>query len=212
MDPQIQWYSDWLIENIASCRKVILFRSSFCHLWSTGSDPLVRQLYEFDAKIEDFTQGVKPMSEALWKYRRQITVEHLGNSFQQQILSGGEQQCQALNAFLKQVPPTLRHYPFARMCLFCLQEEMYLKVHCTFAVVFLSKRNARLIYQVETTSSQVILAPARFAFKWGKIDSRSCRVSVNTVCSLTITGTQVAFRPVSSWPCSSSASVDGQIS
>ena len=131
----------------------------------------MRQLYEFDAKIEDFTQGVKPMSKGLWKYRRQITVEHLGNSFQQQVLSGGEQQCKVLNAFLKQVPLSLRHFPFARMCLFCLQEETCGKVYCTYVVVFelllaiTTKRNAHLIYQVETTSSQVILAPAHFAFE-----------------------------------------------
>ena len=95
----------------------------------------MRQLYEFDAKIEDFRHGVKPMSKDLWKYRRQITVEHLGNSFQQQVLSGGEQQCKVLNAFLKQVPPTLIHFPFARMCLFCLQEETSGRVSCTFVVV-----------------------------------------------------------------------------
>lgn len=53
------------------------------------------------------------MSRALWKYRREITVEHLGNSFQQQVLSGGEQQYKVLNAFLKQVPPTFRHFPSA---------------------------------------------------------------------------------------------------
>jgi len=69
-------------------------------------------MYEFDAHVEDVTQGVKPMSQALWKYRRQITVEHLGNSFQQQVLSGGEQQCKVLNAFLKQVQPALRHFTY----------------------------------------------------------------------------------------------------
>ncbi|KAJ7339386.1 hypothetical protein OS493_005781 [Desmophyllum pertusum] len=42
------------------------------------------------------------MSRALWKYRRQITVEHLGNSFQQEVLSGGEQQYKVLDVFLKQ--------------------------------------------------------------------------------------------------------------
>ena len=131
----IEWLIYWLTEYIASYPKVILFLLSFCHLWSTGSDPLVRQLYEFDAKIEDFSQGVKPMSKDLWKYRRQITVEHLGNSFQQQVLSGGEQQCKVLNAFLKQVPPTLRHFTFARMCLFCLQGGTYGRVSCTFVVV-----------------------------------------------------------------------------
>ncbi|KAJ7339392.1 hypothetical protein OS493_005787 [Desmophyllum pertusum] len=67
-----------------------------------GRDPLVRQLYEFDEHVEDLTLGVKPMSRSLWKYRGQITVEHLGNSFQQEVLSGGEQQYKVLDAFLKQ--------------------------------------------------------------------------------------------------------------
>ena len=76
------------------------------------------------------------MSKDLWKYRRQITVENLGNSFQQQVLSGGEQQNKVLNAFLKQVPPTLRHFTFARMCLFCLQEETSGRVSCTLLLLF----------------------------------------------------------------------------
>ena len=78
------------------------------HVWYTGSDPLVRQVYEFDAHVEDLTLGVRPMSRALWKYRRQITVEHLGNSFQQEVLSGGEDQYKVLDAFLKQVPPNVQ--------------------------------------------------------------------------------------------------------
>ncbi len=65
----------------------------------------MRQIYEFDAHVEDLTQGVRPMSRALWKYRRQITVEHLGNSFQQEVLSGGEERYKVLDAFLKQVSP-----------------------------------------------------------------------------------------------------------
>ena len=43
------------------------------------------------------------MSRSLWKYRRQITVEHLANSFQQEALSAGVNQNKVLGAFLKQV-------------------------------------------------------------------------------------------------------------
>ena len=68
-----------------------------------GSDPLVRTLYEFDEQKEDLNLGVKPMSRSLWKYRRQINVEHLANSFQQEALSAGVNQYKVLGAFLKQV-------------------------------------------------------------------------------------------------------------
>ena len=67
-------------------------------------------LYEFDAHEEDLTQGVKPMTRSLWKYRRQITVEHLGNSFQQEVLSGGEQRHKVLYTFLKQVTPMFTQF------------------------------------------------------------------------------------------------------
>ena len=73
------------------------------HILPVGSDPLVRQLYEFDEQMEDLSSGVRPMSRSLWKYRRQVTVEHLGNSFQQEALSAGAIQYKVLEAFLKQV-------------------------------------------------------------------------------------------------------------
>ena len=73
-------------------------------IYSSGSDPLVRQLYEFDEQIEDLSLAMRPMSRSLWKYRRQITVEHLANSFQQEALSvGGDWQYKVLGTFLKQV-------------------------------------------------------------------------------------------------------------
>ena len=71
-----------------------------------GSDPLVRQLYEFEEQIEDPTSMLTPMSRSLWKYRRQVTVEHLGNSFQQEAQSTAVNQHKVLGTFLKQV--TLR--------------------------------------------------------------------------------------------------------
>ena len=69
----------------------------------SGKDPLVRQLYEFDEQIEDLSQGVRPMSRALWKYRHHITVEELSSSFQKEVLSGGGGKFKVLDAFLKQV-------------------------------------------------------------------------------------------------------------
>ena len=72
----------------------------------SGKDPLVRQLYEFDEKVEDLSQGVRPMSRALWKYRRHITIEKLSSSFQREVLSGGGGKFKVLDAFLKQVTST----------------------------------------------------------------------------------------------------------
>lgn len=74
---------------------------------TSGSDPLVRTLYEFDEQKENPNLGVKPMSRPLWKYRRRITVEHLVNSFQQEALSADEDQYKVLGAFLKQVKKSL---------------------------------------------------------------------------------------------------------
>ena len=72
----------------------------------SGKDPLVRQLYEFDEQVEDLSQGVRPMSRALWKYRHHITVEELSSSFQREVLSGGGEEFKVLDAFLKQVTST----------------------------------------------------------------------------------------------------------
>ena len=69
----------------------------------SGNDLLVRQLYKFDEHVEDLSQGVRPMSYTLWKYRQHITVEDLSSSFQREVLYGGEQEYKVLDAFLKQV-------------------------------------------------------------------------------------------------------------
>ena len=74
-----------------------------CLVSFSGSDPLVRQLYKFDEQEEDLSEGVRPMSRALWKYRQHITIEGLSSSFQREVLSGGEQEYKVLEAFLKQV-------------------------------------------------------------------------------------------------------------
>lgn len=69
----------------------------------SGNDLLVRQLYKFDEYVEDLSQGVRPMSYTLWKYRQHITVEDLSSSFQREVLFGGEQEYKVLDTFLKQV-------------------------------------------------------------------------------------------------------------
>ncbi|XP_015765613.1 PREDICTED: E3 ubiquitin-protein ligase RNF213-like [Acropora digitifera] len=67
-----------------------------------GSDPLVRRLYEFEEQIEDASLNLNPTTRSLWKYRRQVTVEHLGNAFQQADESFDKNQHKILRAFLKQ--------------------------------------------------------------------------------------------------------------
>lgn len=66
----------------------------------------MQQLYKFDKQIEGL--GVNPMTRSLWKYRRQITVEQVGTSFQQETLSAGGDQFKVLGAFLKQVTLCVR--------------------------------------------------------------------------------------------------------
>ena len=101
----------WTMAKVFDCRIDSLKRRYlYCFftfpLNTPGSDPLVRQLYEFEQQIEDPTSMLTPMSRSLWKYRRQVTVEHLGNSFQQETQSTAVNQYKVLGAFLKQV--TLR--------------------------------------------------------------------------------------------------------
>ncbi|XP_067057901.1 E3 ubiquitin-protein ligase rnf213-alpha-like isoform X3 [Acropora muricata] len=66
-----------------------------------GSDPLVRRLYEFEEQIEDPCLNLNPTSRSLWKYRRQVTVERLGNAFQQADESFDKSQHKILREFLK---------------------------------------------------------------------------------------------------------------
>ena len=94
----------------------------------------MQQLYEFDAHEEDLTQGVKPMSRSLWKYRRQVTVEHLGNSFQQEVLSGEEQRQKVLYAFLKQVTPMFKQLSLHLRVVSASRDFQEAK-YCSFVVV-----------------------------------------------------------------------------
>ena len=63
----------------------------------------MRQLYEFEEQIEDLSHGLEPMTRSLWKYRRQVTIEQLGNALQQATESTDDSQHKVLSAFLKQV-------------------------------------------------------------------------------------------------------------
>ncbi|XP_022796393.1 E3 ubiquitin-protein ligase rnf213-alpha-like isoform X3 [Stylophora pistillata] len=85
-----------LDEKLQSASKLLMGDERF------GKDPLVRQLYEFDEHVEDLSQGVRPMSRSLWKYRQHITVEDLSSSFQREVFYGGKDEFKVLNAFLKQ--------------------------------------------------------------------------------------------------------------
>ncbi|XP_068731195.1 E3 ubiquitin-protein ligase rnf213-alpha-like [Montipora capricornis] len=85
-----------LDQNLQKALKLLMEDERF------GSDPLVRQLYEFEEQIEDLSHGLKPMTRSLWKYRRQVTVEQLGNALQQITESTDDSQHKVLSAFLKQ--------------------------------------------------------------------------------------------------------------
>nr|XP_058970756.1 E3 ubiquitin-protein ligase rnf213-alpha-like [Pocillopora verrucosa] len=85
-----------LDENLQNASRLLMGDERF------GKDPLVRQLYEFDEQVEDLSQGVRPMSRTLWRYRHHITVEELSSSFQREVLSGGGEEFKVLDAFLKQ--------------------------------------------------------------------------------------------------------------
>ncbi|XP_068735057.1 LOW QUALITY PROTEIN: E3 ubiquitin-protein ligase rnf213-alpha-like [Montipora capricornis] len=84
-----------LDQNLQKALKLLMEDERF------GSDPLVRQLYEFEEQIEDLSHGLKPMTRSLWKYRRQVTIEQLGNALQQATESTDHSH-KVLSAFLKQ--------------------------------------------------------------------------------------------------------------
>lgn len=82
------------------------------------------------------------MSRSLWKYRRQITVEHLANSFQQEALSADVNQNKVLGAFLKQVKKSLlvkRRCP----CCFIYRLKFECVLECPTAPEVASLSNGR---------------------------------------------------------------------
>ncbi|XP_068759451.1 E3 ubiquitin-protein ligase rnf213-alpha-like isoform X4 [Montipora capricornis] len=85
-----------LDQNLQKASKLLMEDERF------GSDPLVRRLYEFEEQQEDPSLNLNPTTRSLWKYRRQVTVEHLGNGFQQADESFDNSRYKILRAFLKQ--------------------------------------------------------------------------------------------------------------
>ena len=174
----------------------------------SGKDPLVRQLYEFDEQIKDSSQGVRPMSRVLWKYRHRITVEQLSSSFQREVLSGGGGKFKVLDAFLKQVTSTY-YYKGLGFC----TTKIVLVIPQTGNINILLQRVGVLCYKDYSCNSnpffclnfgQHLLVKNRRQFSFKSL-------SLFVFSFLTNTGTQVAFRSVSTRCCSPPASINGQI-
>ena len=174
----------------------------------SGKDPLVRQLYEFDEQIKDLSQGVRPLSRVLWKYRHRITVEQLSSSFQREVLSGGGGKFKVLDAFLKQVTSTY----YCKGLGFCTT-KIFLVIPQTGNINILLQRVGVLCYKDYSCNSnpffclnfgQHLLVKNRRQFSFKSL-------SLFVFSFLTNTGTQVAFRSVSTRCCSPPASINGQI-
>lgn len=68
-----------------------------------GNDPLMRQLYEIDVASEVLPRHVPPTHSLLWRYRVQVTIEHLKNTFQEEVASGNPTNFPLLATFISQV-------------------------------------------------------------------------------------------------------------
>ena len=68
-----------------------------------GNDPLMRQLYEIDVSPEALPEHVPPTQPSLWRYRVQVTIEHLKTTFQEEVASADNTKYPVLAAFLAQV-------------------------------------------------------------------------------------------------------------
>ena len=152
----------------------------------SGKNPLVRQLHEFDEQMEDLSQGVRPMSRALWKYRHHITVEELSSSFQKEVLSGGGGKFKVLDAFLKQVKST---YCCKELGFCATKKKVFLVIQTPFFALISGS-----ICSWKTEGSLLFKSLSLHAFSFS-----------------TNVGTQVAFRSVSARCCPPPASIDGQI-
>ena len=68
-----------------------------------GNNPLMRQVYEVDVPADSLTSGILPSCPALWRYRTQVTLDHLSHTFQQEVVSTDNSRNQVLAEFLQQV-------------------------------------------------------------------------------------------------------------
>ena len=72
----------------------------------------MRQLYEIDDPDEDLSQGIPPTCPVLWRYRAQVTVEHLARTFQEVVASNDPSKCRVLAEFLHKVRVILKQSCF----------------------------------------------------------------------------------------------------
>ena len=63
----------------------------------------MRQLYEIEVPDENLSKGILPTCPVLWRYRAQVTVEHLAHTFQEVVASNEPSKCRILAKFLPQV-------------------------------------------------------------------------------------------------------------
>ena len=64
----------------------------------------MKLIYELDVPEYGTMTEVDPMSPALWRYRKKITIEHLSFKFQEYSQGRDEQdKCEVLAEFLKKV-------------------------------------------------------------------------------------------------------------
>ena len=68
----------------------------------------MRQLYEIDVPDEDLSKDVLPTCPVLWRYRAQVTVEHLAHTFQEVVASNDPSKCRVLAEFLHKVKTALK--------------------------------------------------------------------------------------------------------
>ena len=72
----------------------------------------MRQLYEIDTPDEDLSKGIPPTCPVLWRYRAQVTVEHLAHTFQEVVASNDPSKCRILAKFLREVREILTEISF----------------------------------------------------------------------------------------------------
>ena len=69
----------------------------------SGNNPLMRQLYEVDTPPDDLSVSISPTCPALWRYRTQVTLDHLSHTFQHEVASTDPERNKVLAEFLRQV-------------------------------------------------------------------------------------------------------------
>ena len=65
----------------------------------------MRQLYEIDVAPEALPEHVPPTQPSLWRYRVQVTIEHLKTTFQEEVASADNTKYPVVADFLAQVMP-----------------------------------------------------------------------------------------------------------